>query len=248
MRLNADFSNRVVVLPADYYWVASPAPGVERVMLDRIGAEVARATSLVRYLPHARFPSHRHDGGEEILVLEGEFTDEHGRYPAGTYLRNPVGSCHSPAVGEKGATIFVKLHQFAAADNRRVVLDTCTAGWLPGPMDGIRQLPLHQFGGEMVTLERWAPCTRFPPHTHWGGEEILVLEGMWCDEYGEYPAGSWIRNPHGSRHTPFTSREGALLYVKIGHLSSENCSALEIGCKEDSLNQGRGEVPSRNST
>ena len=112
MRLNADFDQRVVVTPEAYRWVDSPMAGVERMMLDRIGEEVARATSLVRYAPNSTFPSHEHGGGEEILVLEGEFADEHGRYPAGSYLRNPIGTAHAPRVGEQGATIFVKLHQF----------------------------------------------------------------------------------------------------------------------------------------
>ena len=96
MRLNADFSKRVVIRPDDYEWVASPMPGVERMMLDRIGDEVARATSLVRYAPNSRFSAHVHGGGEEFLVLEGTFADEHGQYPAGTYIRNPIGTGHTP--------------------------------------------------------------------------------------------------------------------------------------------------------
>ncbi|WP_210395440.1 cupin domain-containing protein [Motiliproteus sediminis] len=219
MMLHADLSRRVVVTPADYCWVDSPVAGVERMMLDRIGDEVGRASSLVRYAPNSEFPSHRHGGGEEILVLEGVFGDEQGRYPAGTYLRNPVGSEHSPVVGAEGATIFVKLHQFDPADERQVVLDTASAGWSAGLVEGLSVLPLHQYQAEQVALVRWAPFTRFQPHAHYGGEEILVLEGRFCDEHGEYPAGSWIRNPHMSRHTPFTRAEGALIYVKVGHLS-----------------------------
>ncbi len=218
MRFNANFAERVVIRPADYRWVDSPQPGVERMMLDRIGEEVARATSLVRYAPNSQFPAHVHSGGEEILVLEGEFGDEHGRYPAGTYLRNPIGTGHSPVVGEAATTIFVKLHQFADADRRQLVVDTKSGGWQPGLVEGLRVLSLHQFETEQVALVRWDPCTRFQAHNHWGGEEILVLEGCFYDEYGEYPAGSWIRSPHGSRHTPFTRDEGALIYVKVGHL------------------------------
>ena len=118
MRINADFSQRVVVRPDDYHWVDSPMPGVERMMLDRIGDEVARATSLVRYAPNSEFSSHVHGGGEEFLVLEGEFADEHQKYPVGTYVRNPIGTEHKPQIGEQGCTIFVKLHQFDAADQR----------------------------------------------------------------------------------------------------------------------------------
>lgn len=218
MRLNADFHQRVVVTPDDYRWVDSPTPGVERMMLDRIGEEVARATSLVRYAPDSAFPTHEHGGGEEILVLEGEFADEHGRYPAGSYLRNPIGTAHAPRVGEQGATIFVKLHQFSPEDTAQKVIDTRTAEWHPGLVEGLSVLPLHDVEGEQVALVRWAPNVRFPLHEHRGGEEILVLEGVFHDEHGAYPAGSWLRSPHASRHAPFTGSEGALIYVKTGHL------------------------------
>jgi anti-sigma factor ChrR (cupin superfamily) len=114
MRLNADFSERVVIRPDDYEWVDSPMPGVERMMLDRIGDEVARATSLVRYAPGSAFSSHVHTGGEEFLVLEGEFGDEHNSYPKRTYVRNPIGTSHTPRVGDDGCIIFVKLQQFDA--------------------------------------------------------------------------------------------------------------------------------------
>ena len=107
MQLNADFSQRALIRPTDSPWVASPMPGVERRMLDRIGDEVARATSIVRYAPGSHFDRHVHDGGEEILVLEGVFSDEHGDYPAGTWLRSPDGSAHQP-YSETGCLIWVK--------------------------------------------------------------------------------------------------------------------------------------------
>src|SRR5215204_5787315 len=81
MELNADFSQRVVVHAARLPWVSSPMAGVERRMLDRIGDEVARATSIVRYAPGSHFSPHTHGGGEEFFVLEGVFQDEHGDFP-----------------------------------------------------------------------------------------------------------------------------------------------------------------------
>jgi anti-sigma factor ChrR (cupin superfamily) len=59
------------------------------------------------------------------------------------------------------------------------------------------------------------------PHRHWGGEEILVLDGVFEDEHGRYPTGSWLRSPHQSEHHPFTGPDGALIYVKTGHLAVE---------------------------
>ena len=98
-------------------------PGVERRMLDRIGDEVARATSIVRYAANSRFSPHVHDEGEEFLVLEGVFQDEHGDFPAGTYVRNPPQSRHTPG-SEPGCVLFVKLRQFDPADRTQVRLDT----------------------------------------------------------------------------------------------------------------------------
>ena len=190
-------------------------------MLDRIGDEVARATSLVRYEPNSQFTPHTHDGGEEILVLSGEFGDEHGLYPAGSYIRNPIGSRHTPQVSKQGALIFVKLHQFESHDTRQCVIDTNTTPWEPGRVNGLHVMSLHAYEGEHVALVKWAPDTQFLPHKHWGGEEILVIEGTFYDEHGTYPAGSWLRSPHLSEHTPFTKSDGARIYVKVGHLLSE---------------------------
>ncbi|OLQ95530.1 cupin [Vibrio ponticus] len=216
--INADFDQRVVVRPHEYQWVASPMAGVERMMLDRVGDEIARATSLVRYAPNSTFSAHIHGGGEEFYVLEGVFSDEHGDYPAGSYVRNPIGTAHTPRIGVDGATIFVKLHQFSQQDAQPVNVNTHQQRWRQGLVDGLEVMPLHEFESEHVALVKWAPNTQFNAHQHWGGEEIFVLEGIFCDEFGEYPAGTWIRSPHLSQHKPFTKEHGALIYVKTGHL------------------------------
>jgi anti-sigma factor ChrR (cupin superfamily) len=219
MLVNADLSERAVVRPGDAEWVPSPAGGVLRRMLDRVGDEVARATSIVRYLPHSRFPEHTHGGGEEFLILEGVFFDESGAYPAGHYVRNPIGSHHAPYT-EEGCTIFVKLRQFDAADIAHVVIDTSSATWHEDKARGMLVLPLHAFGEERVALERWPAGARIAMHEHVGGEEMLVLEGELRDEEGRYPAGTWMRSPHRSRHAPSTE-EGCVVYVKSGHLPRE---------------------------
>jgi len=195
-------------------------PGVLRHPLDRIGDEVARATSIVRYAPGTSFSRHVHGGGEEYLVLEGVFSDEHGDYPPGAYVRNPPGTAHTP-FSREGCTIFVKLWQFAAGDDAPVVIDTRTAVWRRGMVPGLSVLPLHEHGGIGTALVRWAPDTVFDLHMHPGGEEILVLEGVFRDEAGEYPTGTWLRSPPGSRHAPFTGAEGALIYVTTGHLVAQ---------------------------
>jgi anti-sigma factor ChrR (cupin superfamily) len=226
---NADFEQRVVVPPvAATDWQQSPEPGVHRHRLDRIGDEVARATSIVRYDAGARFARHVHGGGEEFLVLDGTFSDEHGDHPAGTYMRNPPGTSHAP-FSRAGCTLFVKLWQFAPGDDASVRIDTPRAAWRPGLVPGLAVLPLHEFDGVSTALVRWAPDTRFNTHSHPGGEEILVLEGLFRDEQGEYPAGTWLRSPRWSRHTPFTGSEGALIYVKVGHLGARFLQAPPEG-------------------
>lgn len=217
MQLHSDYSERVVIRPGDTKFVPSPLAGVERMMLDRDGGEVARATSIVRYAPGSTFSRHVHTGGEEFLVLEGTFSDEHGDYPAGTYVRNPPGTSHAP-FSKDGCTIFVKLFQFHPEDAQRVVINFHDATWQPGPVNGISILWLHQFHGEQVVLVKIAPGLDAIPHTHDGGEEILVLDGMIEDEHGEYPKGAWLRYPPQSRHAPF-SRNGCMVYAKSGHLA-----------------------------
>ena len=219
MRLNADFAQRVVIPPDPHAWQPSPSPGVERRMLDRVGDEAARATSLVRYAPGSVFPEHAHPGGEEILVLDGVFTDERGDHGAGTYLRHPDGSRHAPRSAD-GCTLFVKLRQFPPGDTATVRVETGTAAWHPGLVPGLRVMSLHSFGTQHTALVDWAPGTVFQPHTHWGGEEILVLSGQFEDEHGQYPAGTWIRSPHGSRHAP-RAPQGARILVKTGHLDQD---------------------------
>ena len=185
-------------------------------MIERDGEEVARATSIVRYAPNSYFSSHTHGGGEEFFVLDGVFSDEHGSYGPGTYARNPVGSSHRP-YSEPGCTILVKLWQMQESDQQRVVIDTHRASWTPGMVPGLTVLPLHAHGTEQVALVKWEPGTQFQTHRHWGGEEIFVLSGVFADEQGVYPAGTWLRNPADSVHTPF-SDSGCLIYVKTGHL------------------------------
>ena len=218
MDLHADLSQRAQLNSGALAWQPSPMAGVERRLLDRRGGEVARATSIVRYAPGSHFEQHSHGGGEEILVLEGTFSDGAGDYAAGTYLRNPVGSSHAP-FSRQGCTILVKLQQMHPADQQRVVIDTRSTAWLPGLVPGLEVMPLHAFGSEHVALVRWAPGTVFQPHSHPGGEEILVLAGVFQDEYGSYPAGSWLRNPPGSVHRPW-SEAGCTIWVKTGHLPS----------------------------
>jgi ChrR Cupin-like domain len=217
IELNADFAKRAAVHAARLDWTASPMPGVERRMLDRIGDEVARATSIVRYAPHSHFSPHLHEAGEEFLVLEGVFQDEHGDYPAGSYIRNPPQSRHTPG-SEPGCVIFVKLRQFDPDDRTEVRLD---AGKLPmAPMPGragVTAASLHRDAREDVRLECWAPnaAVTLDPK---GGIEILVLEGSFAEAGETFAEQSWLRLPVGGRLAARAGPEGCRVWVKEGHL------------------------------
>jgi anti-sigma factor ChrR (cupin superfamily) len=215
-RINADFSQRVVMATKDMPWIPSPQAGVERRMLDRIGGEVARATSLVRYAAASTFPAHDHALGEEFLVLDGVFSDEHGDYPPLTYVRNPPLSRHSPRTAP-GCTIFVKLRQMPLSEKARLVIDSTTASWQPAEQAGLTILPLFQAAGENVALERLDAGAAHRESDCPGGEEIFILSGDLSDDNGTYGAGTWIRNPPGVRHS-FGSSDGATYWVKRGHL------------------------------
>lgn len=213
--LNMNFAQRVVIDTESMPWVASPAKGVWRKPLEREDAESGHTTSVVRYDAGSRFNTHPHPMGEEIFVLEGIFSDEQGNYPAGTYLRNPLGSQHAP-FSDQGCTILVKLNQFDERDSASIRVNTHTQAWLPG-IGGLEVMPLHEFEHEHVALVKWPAGERFQPHRHFGGEEIFVLSGEFADEHGRYPKGSWLRSPHMSEHFPFVEQETIIL-VKTGHL------------------------------
>ena len=218
MNIHSDFAERIVLHADELVWQPAPQAGVMRKYLDRVGDEVARASSIVRYEPNTSFAQHAHDGGEEILVLDGCFSDEKGDYSAGMYLRNPPGSQHAP-FSKDGCTLFVKLRQFERSDHQELRINTKASDWYPGLVPGLSVMPLHEHQGISTALVRWAPNTVFNPHVHPGGEEIYVLDGVFHDEFGVYPKGSWIRSPRYSKHAPFTGSEGALIYVKVGHLA-----------------------------
>ncbi|KIP72238.1 cupin [Vibrio alginolyticus] len=213
--LNMDFSKRIVIDTAQQEWIASPSKGVWRKPLEREAKESGHTTSVVKYEPNSQFSTHPHPQGEEILVLEGVFSDEYGDYPAGTYLRNPPGSQHAP-FSKEGCVILVKLNQFESEDLETVRINTNQASWQSG-VGGLQVMPLHNFEHEHVALVKWPKGKKFQPHRHFGGEEIIVLSGEFRDELGTYPALSWIRSPHMSEHFPFVEQE-TIIWVKTGHL------------------------------
>ena len=213
--LNMDFSKTALSHPEEQVWLGSPADGVSRIPLEREAAESGHTTSFVKFEPGSFFPPHQHPLGEEIYVLDGTFSDENGDYPAGSYIRNPHGSQHRPFT-EDGCTLFVKLDQFQTGDNKHVVTRPEDQQRRQG-IGNLKVVSLHAFNTESTALVWWPENEVFQPHTHWGGEEVVVIKGTFSDEFGEYPTGSWVRSPHLSQHFPRVAEE-TLILVKVGHL------------------------------
>lgn len=221
MNINADFKQRVVVHSQQQPWVASPMAGVERRPLDRVGGEVARATSIVRYAPGSHFSPHVHTGGEEFIVLEGVFQDEHGDFPAGSYIRNPPQSSHTPG-SEKGCVIFVKLWQFNPDDRQhinvpaRVDTALASAEFTP-PALGVTSKELYRDEFEVVSVYELAPNTALNLDAV-KGLEMLVLDGEFCEGSDTLETHSWLRLPTDSELHGRTGSKGARLWVKTEHL------------------------------
>ncbi|KWV45576.1 cupin [Bradyrhizobium macuxiense] len=207
MRINDDLTVPVIVQASALPWVASPAAGVDRRMLFRIGEEVARATSIVRYAPNSAFPRHTHGGGEEIVVLDGVFQDEHGDYPAGSYFRNPPGTSHVPASAE-GCTIFVRLWQFRESDREQIVRRPGERG--SGTASAIE---LFDDGFENVRIERMAPDSAVLIENA-RGLEALVLDGSLLIADQNLTSQGWIRLPAGLALRAVAGPQGAKVWLK----------------------------------
>jgi anti-sigma factor ChrR (cupin superfamily) len=215
MRLNDDLTVRTAVHAGPLAWTPSPSPGIERRMLFRIGDEVARATSIVRFAPNSRFPIHEHGGGEEILVLEGVFQDETGDYPAGSYLRNPKGTAHAPW-SDPGCVIFVKLWQFRADDQAIVALP-------PEPVAARR--PLFSNDSERVWEEGWGPGAEIRLENP-DGLEVFVVSGAFRQGDEPFERWSWLRLPHEQAFGGVAGPAGVRLWIKAGPLLQPNVCAL----------------------
>ena len=213
MLINADFSKRALVIPTETDWVLSPASGVDRLMLDRVGDEVARATSLVRYAPGSSFERHVHAKGEEFLVLDGIFSDEHGDYPRGTYVRNPPGTGHAPS-SDDGCIIFVKLRQFEPDDLDPVIVRTAESScWSSGE----DEIVLHEFATERVTMRKLHEQQRLDIGAEEQGTEVFVFQGSLDLDGTRMATNGWLRLPPGYG-VGLVAEEDSLVFLKSGHL------------------------------
>lgn len=218
--ISGDLSIRASVDTNQMDWSPSPSGTVWRKRVHLVGpAESGQVTSVVRYEPNSTFLAHDHPDGEEILVLGGVFSDEHGNWPTGTYLLNPEGFRHAP-FSKDGCMLFVKLRQFQGRQRHHIALDANVLSWQTGTRSGVEVKPLYQQDGFLDTmrLERWAPDSVLGSLHYPTGAEYFVLDGRFTDESGNYEPGAWLRLPAGCNHQPRTTI-GCILYIKEGGLA-----------------------------
>ncbi len=216
-QLNPDFTQHVVMRTAQMEWQASPSPSVWRKRLDLVGsAEAGRVTSVVRYDVDSSFPAHDHPGGEEIFVVDGIFSDEHGDFPAGTFFLNPQGFRHAP-FSKEGCIIFVKLRQYPGQDRRHVIVDTKRTAWTDAG-NGLRTIPLYDEADHPEKISLWhlndGAALTLPAS---GGAELFLISGELRDGNYNYTTGDWARYPDGA-DIRLRADGNSVLYVKTGHL------------------------------
>lgn len=218
MEIFADFSKRAVVHSDALDWIDSPMPGVERKPLDRVGNEVARATTIVRYAKGSKFSPHIHIGGEEFVVLEGVFQDEHGDFPAGSYIRNPPQSKHTPG-SDDGCVIFVKLWQFQPDDRTHVRLQINKMSAIESSSPGVSITPLYKDAYEEVNIFYFEPNATIDIPVD-DGAELLVLSGTIEEKKDTLEKYSWLRLPQGDKFIAKAGSEGAKIWIKLGNQSN----------------------------
>lgn len=213
--LHGDLSVHIRVDTSAMDWTPSPGGQVDRKRVHRVGpAESGQVTSVVRYRPGARFPEHDHPEGEEILVLEGVFSDHAGDATPGTHLMNVEGFRHAPW-SDDGCVIFVKLRQYDGEARPYRRTDTRGMDWVATPCDGVDEKLLAEADGyaDRTALERWRTGAAPGPRTFDGGLELFVIEGALEDERGRLGAGSWARWPAGAS-VALRAVEETVVYAK----------------------------------
>lgn len=246
MKINANFKLFAATNFDAAKYIPSPAYGVNRFMLDRVGEEKARATTIVQYQPNSKFPPHTHIGGEEFVVLEGTFKDQFGEFPAGTYVRNPIDSQHAPWVDADGCTILVKLLQMAdtgeGTDPLHLRFDESKQENKTTDTDygSVLEMYSNAQTGERVEMCWLDPNATLPQEADAkdGGEELFVVDGsLTLADKDEYTKWGWIRFPpggHDTKRTPLRAgNDGAKVYRKTGHLSDKALAMEKIQISED---------------
>ena len=204
--MNSDYEQKALIDTNTIQWQETQ---VKNVFKKILAIKDKEETSFIKLNEGSVLNQEQKINSVEIFVLEGTYINEYGEYPQGTYLRLPEEN-EALVKSDKDCVIFRKTNFFT--DKQKIIIDTNATLWLQG-QGNLEVMPLY----EQTALVKWPKGERFIPHKHWGGEEIIVLKGVFMDEYGEYPKGSWIRSPHLSEHFPYVNEE-TIIFVKTGHM------------------------------
>ncbi|MBD2437123.1 cupin domain-containing protein [Nostoc sp. FACHB-110] len=227
-KINHDSFSRAAVLSNSLTWYKTLHTGILFGCFESDqDVQSHPVTMLTKFEPGGFFGLHGHPGGEEILVLQGNFQDETGVHPPGTYLLNPEGFIHRP-YSDEGCLTFVKLRQHGGKTRRQVRVNIFELPWQAGIIPEIKVKLLYEQMDypEKVWIEQWQPGTALSNVVENEVKEIFVIEGTWSDELGDYPAYSWVRY---SPHCPYSpaSKNGCLIYVKT--YPSDNTQRFIVG-------------------
>ncbi len=214
-KINHDLTRRVAINPESIVWYPTNSTGICFACFES-DDEIQEhpVTMLTRFDPDGFFSYHEHPGGEEILVLDGCFTDEIGEHPPGTYMLNPEGFRHTPR-SDKGCLTFVKLRQHGGTTRQQVRTNIFESPWQAGTIPEIELQLLYSQTDypEKVWIERWQIGAKLGAVIETDVKEIYVIAGTWSDELGTYPTGSWLRYPPNCEYNP-RSETGCTIYVK----------------------------------
>jgi anti-sigma factor ChrR (cupin superfamily) len=217
--MNADPTRPALIHSDKEHWQPSPSPTVWRKRLELRGSsEKGMVTSLVRYDRHGGFDAHGHPGGEEIFVVSGVFSDEHGDYESGTFILNPPGYNHRP-FSKEGCVIFCKLRQYDGSGRWRTRINTRYCDW-QDVAAGVKKMKLYEQPEfpEKVELMTLQPGAKGPHQAFPGGVEVFVISGSVACEHGALVRASWLRLPPGSE-LQLSSQTGCTMYLKSNHLA-----------------------------
>ena len=237
--LHDDLAVRVVLPPTETVWRATRRPGLEMRLLEHIRGETPRVSVQIRLAAGTASVSLGGSADLELLVERGEIACGAGEdaavWPARHYVRLPL-DAEGGAVelslraeeddagegrnGPDAALAYLATGHIAASDTERRRIDTTESSrWLPGPVEGTEVMPLHGHGTSNVMMIRWLGAVAFRPRLDPLGEEVLVVSGCLQDADGEYPAGTWIRNPVPAWQS-WSGDPGTLVYYKSGHFAA----------------------------
>jgi hypothetical protein len=212
--VNVDFNIPVSVETKLIDWQMSSINGNNKKYFERFERTKYYITVLIQFPAGRTFRKFGHEGGMELLVLSGVFSDSDGDYGAGSYVRNPAGTYHQPFTSN-GCTVLLKLGRFQPMDRKRVVIDTMNSAhrWLPVADPGVSRLALHHFSEEDIYLYRIrSECwITFKHENH--GLELFICNGSISVKGDLYVPGDWLRYPVGSK-VKVSAVGDVCLYVK----------------------------------